>query len=68
MSFINNKKYKEIREASKGGNEKAIAIMQALYRGTEQSALDRLLDDYYGVNQEVIPPVVEEKEEVTSVW
>ena len=63
MSFINNKKYKEIREASKGGNEKAIAIMQALYRGTEQSALDRLLDDYYGVNQEVIPPVVEEKEE-----
>lgn len=60
MSFINNKKYKEIREASKNGNEKAMAVMQALYRGTKQDALDRLLDDYYGVNQVVLPEVEEE--------
>jgi len=60
MSFINNKKYKEIREASKNGNEKATAIMQALYKGTKQDALDRLLDDYYGVNQVVLPEVEEE--------
>ena len=59
MSFINNKKYKEIREASKNGNEKAKAIMQCLYKGEKQDALDRLLDDYYGVN--VQEPIVEEQ-------
>ena len=59
MSFINNKKYKEIREASRTGNDKAMAIMQALYKGEKQDALDRLLDDYYGVN--VQEPVVEEQ-------
>lgn len=60
MSFINNKKYKEIREASKNGNEKARAIMQALYRSEKQDALDRLLDDYYGVN--VQEPIVAEEQ------
>jgi len=60
MSFINNKKYKEIREASKNGNEKARAIMQALYKSEKQDALDRLLDDYYGVN--VQEPIVAEEQ------
>ena len=49
MGFVSNKKYKEIYEASKNGNEKALRILQALRGRENQVDLDRLVDDYYNV-------------------
>ena len=49
MGFLSNNKYKEIYEASKNGNEKALRILQALRNRENQADLDRLVDDYYNV-------------------
>ena len=50
MPFLNNTKLQEIRSASRGGNEKAAMVLQALRKGANQADLDRLVDDYYGIN------------------
>ena len=60
MSFINNKKFNEIYEASKSGNEKALMIMQALQKNDAQDVIDGLMDDYYRVP--VVEPVIAEEE------
>ena len=56
MAFLNNKKYKEINEAAKGGNEKAKMILQAMLKGNSQDELDGLVNDYYNVVNDV-PPI-----------
>lgn len=48
MAFLNNSKYRDIREASKNGNEKASIILQQLRKGTQQADLDRLVEEFYG--------------------
>lgn len=50
MAFINNARLQEIRTASRGGNEKAAMVLQALRKGASQEDLNRLVDDYYGIN------------------
>lgn len=50
MAFINNSKLQEIRTASRNGNEKAAMVLQALRKGAKQDDLNRLVDDYYGIN------------------
>lgn len=50
MAFINNTKLQEIRSASRGGNEKAAMVIQALRKGQSQEDLDRLVNEYYGIN------------------
>lgn len=49
MPYIPNNKYKEIYQSSKDGNEKALAIIQALRKGNPQEDLDQLLNAYYDV-------------------
>ena len=56
MPFINNKKLLEIRESAKGGNEKALMILQAMRKMSPQEDLDRLVDDYYKVD--TVEPVI----------
>ena len=56
MPFINNKKLVEIRESAKGGNEKALMILQAMRKMSPQEDLDRLVDDYYKVD--TVEPVI----------
>lgn len=50
MAYINNSKLQEIRTASRGGNEKAAMVLQALRKGANQDDLNRLVDEYYGIN------------------
>lgn len=50
MAFLNNKKFLEIKQAGKDGNEKAKMILQAMRKGSTQADLDRLVDDYYNLN------------------
>lgn len=46
--FINYRKLKELREASKNGNEKAKAIIDKyMDANPDMDSIDRLLDDYY---------------------
>lgn len=63
MAFINNTKFKEIKEAAKNGNETAKQIVQALMKSSSQGDLDRLVNEYYKVDtvEEELPPVVEEE-------
>lgn len=63
MAFLNNTKYKEIREAAKNGNEKALKILQAIRKNALQSDLDGLVDDYYKIDSAPIetPPQVEKE-------
>ena len=76
MAFLNNKKFAEIREAAKNGNEKAAMIMQAMLKNSPQQDVDNLVNDYYNVLpnesfeetvEQVVPteeqPVVEELEQ-----
>lgn len=75
MAFINNKKYKEIREAAKNGNEKAKMILQAMRKFSPQEEIDGLVSGYYAIDEHpnsVAPvqeaPVVETEEiETTSI-
>lgn len=52
MAFLNNKKFLEIKQAGKDGNEKAKMILQAMRKGSTQADLDRLVDDYYNLNDD----------------
>lgn len=60
MPFVNNKKMLEIREAAKGGNEKALMILQAMRKMSPQEDVDRLVDDYYKV--ETVEPMIAQDE------
>lgn len=64
MPFINNKKLSEIREQSKNGNEKALMILQAMRKNSPQADVDRLVDDYYTVNNVEEPVISEGKAEI----
>ena len=61
MPYINNIKFKEIKESAKNGNEKALMVLQALRKGSKQEEINNLMNDYYGLNNnsEII---TEEKE------
>lgn len=63
MAFLNNTKYKEIREAAKNGNEKALKILQAIRKNALQNDLDGLVDDYYKIDSVPVetPPQIEEE-------
>lgn len=65
MAFISNKKFLEIREAAKNGNEKAAMILQAMMKGNAQEELDNLVSDYYNVINNV-PPIdlIESQQEI----
>lgn len=60
MPFVNNKKMLEIREAAKGGNEKALMILQAMRKMSPQEDVDRLVEDYYKV--ETVEPMIAQDE------
>ena len=51
MPFINNKKLLEIREQARNGNEKALMVLQAMRNKTPQEDVDRLVNDYYSVEE-----------------
>lgn len=55
MAYINNKKFAEIREAAKNGNEKAAMIMQAMLKNSPQQDVDNLVNDYYNINNDIAP-------------
>ena len=57
MAFLNNTKFKEIREAAKNGNEKAAMILQALIKGN-QSDVERLVENYYTIEDP--RPIIED--------
>lgn len=63
MAFINNKKFAEIRNAAKNGDEKALKVLQAMRKMQPQADIDRLVEDYYAIPA----PVVEETPETPAV-
>lgn len=63
MAFINNKKFAEIRNAAKNGNEKALKVLQAMRKMQPQADIDRLVEDYYAIPA----PAVEETPETPAV-
>lgn len=66
MPFVNNMKLLEIRNAAKQGNEKALMILQAMRKGgSTQDDLDRLVNDYYSVGEN-IPEINENPAEVQN--
>lgn len=66
MAFIPNSKFKEISEAAKSGNEKALMVIQALRKKTSQGDLDALVNNYYAIptisQEEVETPKMDEFE------
>ena len=66
MAFLNNKKFAEIREAAKNGNEKAAMIMQAMLKNSPQQDVDNLVNDYYNINNDV-EPLAEPVQETVDV-
>lgn len=63
MAFINNKKFAEIRNAAKNGDEKALKVLQAMRKMQPQADIDRLVEDYYAIPA----PAVEEMPETPAV-
>lgn len=63
MAFINNKKFAEIRNAAKNGDEKALKVLQAMRKMQPQADIDRLVEDYYAIPA----PAVEETPETSAV-
>lgn len=62
MAFINNKKFAEIRNAAKNGDEKALKVLQAMRKMQPQADIDRLVEDYYAIPA----PAVEETPETPA--
>jgi hypothetical protein len=72
MAFVKNAKLQEIRSASRSGNEKAAMVLQALRNGSSQEDLDRLVEDYYGINatdavENVAPVQIDNPEETRPI-
>ena len=63
MAFINNKKFAEIRNAAKNGDEKALKVLQAMRKMQPQADIDRLVEDYYAIPA----PAVEETPKMPAV-
>lgn len=63
MAFINNKKFAEIRNAAKNGDEKALKVLQAMRKMQPQADIDRLVEDYYAIPA----PAVEETPDTPAV-
>ena len=63
MAFINNKKFAEIRNEAKNGDEKALKVLQAMRKMQPQADIDRLVEDYYAIPA----PAVEETPETPTV-
>lgn len=63
MAFIQNNKFREISEQAKGGNEKALKIIQGMRSNYSQEDIDTLVNDYYSINvpNEVKEEIVEEQ-------
>lgn len=63
MAFIQNNKFREISEQAKGGNEKALKIIQGMRKNYSQEDIDTLVNDYYSINvpNEVKEEIVEEQ-------
>lgn len=57
MPYINNKKLLEIREQARNGNEKALMILQAMRKNSHQNDIDRLVNDYYAVEEVAEPEI-----------
>lgn len=57
MAYLQNKKFLEIREAAKNGNEKALQILQAMRKGNPQEDVDRMVGDYYAIPVEPVETV-----------
>ena len=55
MAYVNNVKLQEIRNAARNGNEKAAMVLQALRKRESQEDLDRLVNGYYSIEDEVQP-------------
>ncbi|MBR3208880.1 MAG: hypothetical protein IKF82_01285 [Bacilli bacterium] len=51
MPFLNNNKFKEIRTAANNGDEKALMVLQALRKGSQED-VDRLVGDYYSIPEQ----------------
>lgn len=67
MPFLNNSKFKEIRQAASNGDEKALMVLQALRQGSQED-LDRLVGNYYNIpNEEPVPEPIEEPVEDSNV-
>lgn len=58
MPFLNNNKFKEIRNEANNGNEKALKVLQALRQGNQED-LDRLVQEYYAIA--IKSPILENK-------
>lgn len=67
MPFINNKKFCEIRESAKSGNEKAKMILQAISKNSPQNDLDNLINDYYNIVNDV-PPIEQKNEPEIEIF
>ena len=50
MAYLNNAKFREIREAAKNGNEKAQMVLQAMIKGGNQEDVSKLADAYYNID------------------
>lgn len=50
MPYLNNNKFKEIREAARNGNERAQMILQAMIKGDNQDNVSKLVDSYYNID------------------
>lgn len=64
--FINNKQFMELYNASKNGNEKAMNIIAKYRQGGDKDSISRLIDDYYGIPQQVEAPTPQAEPVVTD--
>ena len=64
--FINQKKFGEIREAAKNGNEKAKMVLQAMRKFSSQEDIDRLVEDYYKVPEQTTMENIDIQEQVPN--
>lgn len=64
--FINQKKFGEIRESAKNGNEKAKMVLQAMRKFSSQEDVDRLVEDYYKVPEQTTMENVDIQEQVPN--
>lgn len=51
MAYLNNNKFREIREAARNGNEKAQMVLQAMLKGGNQEDVSKLADAYYNIDE-----------------
>lgn len=67
MAYLDNSKFKEIREAARKGDEKAKMVLQAMIKGDSQDNVSRLADAYYGIQPNITPQLEEVPAPVADV-